>query len=379
MSEIFLIFAGNIRAMKFNKDRDWLIDEYIVKGRKVKDIARDCGMKVGGLKCLLTRLNIRKPEFPLTKECLHREVYENRLSSEQIAEKYSIGLTSVYRHLKKYGYSIQAAPKLYSSYDSTKDELICSLYLEDKISAVEIAKIAGMSIKGVYNHLYKNGIKPRSLSEAQWLYRGKEIPEELFNRDSLYELYITRRLSKKDIAEQYNCDPCVIDRLLKSFGIPVRNNSEAKIGLYIGDKHPNWKGGLATLSARLRQYTMDHLSPIAARRDNYTCQLCGKTHTILHVHHIKHFSEILARILAEHPDLDPIKNVNELFEIGIKDKELNDIDNLITYCKDCHLHKIHKYGNLLADDKPIELLESPMKENQQPSTLSEGSKTIEKQ
>lgn len=365
--------------MKFNKDRDWLYNEYIVKKRKIKDIAADCGLRVGGLKCLLTKYNIRRPKFPLTRELLYKDVYEDKLTSEEIAQKYSVGLTSVYRHLRKYRFTIQAESKPYSSYDSTKDELICALYLEDRISATEIAKIVGISVKGVYNHLYKNGIKPRNFSEAQWLYRGKEIPEELFDRNSLYELYVIRRISKRDIAKQYNCDPCVVDRLLKKFNIPIRGVSESKIGLYVGDKHPNWKGGISTLNARLRQYTMDYLSPLAAKRDNYTCQLCGKTHTILHVHHKKPFSTILSKILSEHPDLDPIEDVNKLFEICIKDAELNDLDNLITYCKDCHFYKVHKYGNLLADNKPIELLESPEKENQQPSTICEGSKTIEKQ
>ena len=49
-------------------------------------------------------------------------------------------------------------------------------------------------------------------------------------------------------------------------------------------------------------------------------------------------------------------NVNDLYNIAIKDKEFCDLDNLITYCKDCHYGKIHGY-NLKADDKSCELLE----------------------
>ena len=52
-----------------------------------------------------------------------------------------------------------------------------------------------------------------------------------------------------------------------------------------------------------------------------------------------------------------IENVNDLYNIAIKDKEFCDLDNLITYCKDCHYGKIHGY-NLKADDKSCELLES---------------------
>jgi hypothetical protein len=55
----------------------------------------------------------------------------------------------------------------------------------------------------------------------------------------VYDLYINQKLSKKDLGEKYNCDPDVIDRILHEFKIPVRNNSESKIGLRIGENHPN--------------------------------------------------------------------------------------------------------------------------------------------
>ena len=77
-------------------------------------------------------------------------------------------------------------------------------------------------------------------------------------------------------------------------------------------------------------------------RDWYHCQLCGsKEH--LQVHHKVHFTDILHRILNEHLDLDPIVNQNELYDIAMQDKEFNDLDNLVTYCKECHLFKVHGY------------------------------------
>lgn len=57
----------------------------------------------------------------------------------------------------------------------------------------------------------------------------------------------------------------------------------------------------------------------------------------------KLFSDIFHRILNEHPDLDPIENQNELYNIALKDIEFNNLNNLITYCKECHLFKVHGY------------------------------------
>lgn len=34
---------------KFNKSRDWLYEEYVIKDRKRKDIAKECGLTVAGL------------------------------------------------------------------------------------------------------------------------------------------------------------------------------------------------------------------------------------------------------------------------------------------------------------------------------------------
>ena len=46
---------------------------------------------------------------------------------------------------------------------------------------------------------------------------------------------------------------------------------------------------------------------------------------------------------VKNPNLDPINNINDLYNIAIKDKEFCDLDNLITYCKDCH-YQIHGYN-----------------------------------
>lgn len=231
---------------------------------------------------------------------------------------------------------------------------MCQLYL-DGFSCTSLAKEFNVSHKTILNHLNHCNIPIRNASECQWVYNQKEFPEELKNYDFIYDLYIIQRLSKKDLGLKFNCDPCVIDRVLKAFEIPIRGCSEAQIGIQSGEKHWNWKGGITPLARRLREYFGVHQVLKVLERDHYTCQMCGNKKQ-LHVHHIKHFSDILKRILKENSDLDPVNNINELYNIAIKDKEFCDLNNLITYCKECHYSKIHGY-NLKADNKSCELLE----------------------
>lgn len=325
---------------KFNKTKEWLIEEYVVKDRPRKEIAAECGLTEAGLKSLLKDWEIYKDKLIVTKEQLE-ELINKKMSAEDIAQHFGVYTSTIYKWNKKFGLEILADPKVHEQYDDTNDAEICEMY-ESGMSSPEIAKYFNTSWTTILHHLDRCGIKRRTLSESQWMLNGKIFPEDLKSYDLVYDLYINQKLSKQDLANRYNCDPGVIDRVLKELDIPIRGNSESKIGLYIGEKHPNWQGGITGLHKRLREAFYVQQVPKVLARDWYHCQLCGsKEH--LQVHHKIHFTDILHRILNEHPDLDPIVNQNELYDIAMQDKEFNDLDNLVTYCKECHLFKIHGY------------------------------------
>lgn len=339
---------------KFTKTKEWLIEEYVIKNRSQKEVAQECGLTVAGLKSLLIKWEIKKEKLSLPKEKLE-ELINQKLSHDEIEQILGIGQTTLYRYLRKYNLKILAEPRVTSQYDDSNDILICQLY-QDGFSSTEIGKEFGISHKTVLNHLEHCGVPIRNASECQWNYNKKDFPEELKSYDSVYDLYITQKLSKKDLGIRFNCDPCVIDRVLREFNIPVRGDSESKKGLMVGEKHWNWKGGVTPLAIRLREYFGVNQVPKVLSRDHYECKMCGSKKE-LHVHHIKHFSDILKRILEEHSDLNPIDHINELYNIAIKDPEFCDLNNLITYCKECHYNKIHGY-NLKAGNKSCELLEN---------------------
>ena len=229
---------------------------------------------------------------------------------------------------------------MYHKITKEEDIKICDLYTKEKLSTTEIAKLLNTNHRTILNHLHKNNIQIRNLSESQFNFNKKEIPKEFFNYDDMYNLYIVQHKTKEQLGKYFNCAPHVIDRVLKNLNIHVRNASESKIGVQVGEKHHNWKGGITPLYQRCRQYFLENLVPLIRKRDKYTCQYCG-SHINLEVHHKKQFNEIIKEILNENKELNPIKNVNELYVIIVNDNRFLDQNNLITLCKECH-KKIHK-------------------------------------
>lgn len=88
--------------------------------------------------------------------------------------------------------------------------------------------------------------------------------------------------------------------------------SEARKGKMIGVTHWNWKGGSSYIGQKFRkkieyaQWRSD-----VFKRDNWTCQTCGKRGDKIEAHHIKSFTN--------YPELRL------------------DINNGVTLCKECHL------------------------------------------
>lgn len=219
------------------------------------------------------------------------------------------------------------------------DEVIIDMYLSGK-SSTEIARELHTTHRTILLRLRKHTIDRRTLSESQWNFKNKEVPSDFYNKETMETLYVKEGLSKKELGLRYNCDPCVIDRVLKSLGIKVRNNSESKKGLHTGEDHHNWRGGITSLSARLREYCSNYdLHKEIIKRDGGKCIICGSSNN-LHIHHLIPFKSIVDKIVIQNYPLSPSKDVDALYNIAIKDAELNNTNNLITVCSMCH-RRIH--------------------------------------
>lgn len=270
-----------------------------------------------------------------------KRMFEECVPVNDIAKVLGVGRKAVDRKIKELGLVRPKSMMSRDQYDDSKDTEIIELYNSGK-SPNEIAAIVGLSRCGVKNHLKHCGVELRNISEGLFSYNGKKLPKELTEYETLYEMYVDQKMSKKDIAETFNVAPSVVNRFLNIHNIHIRDSSEAKFGLMVGENHPNWRGGRTSLYLRLREYFKVHQTQEVLKRDGYKCQMCGSEHK-LHVHHIKHLKNIFEEILLEHQELDLKNDENELYKIIINDERFNNLNNLITYCKDCHLYKVHGY------------------------------------
>ena len=92
-----------------------------------------------------------------------------------------------------------------------------------------------------------------------------------------------------------------------------------------GEDSKRWQGGKSEVRHNLA--SLDEYKQWRAdvfKRDNWTCQTCGKRGCYLEAHHIKEVYKLI--------DEYNIKDSED----AIKCKELWDISNGVTLCKDCH-------------------------------------------
>lgn len=170
----------------------------------------------------------------------------------------------------------------------------CSLnYLEKKykVSRNSIAKF----------------LKKRNIPTKYW-------KTHLIDEKDVVTKYVVDRLRPYEIAKIYHCSTHPITNILRRLGV-MRKQSESLKGQLIGDKNPNWKGGITKYDEYIKsvkgfKYKMRIWSAKILDRDNCLCKMCGSDEN-LEAHHI-----IPVRQLS----------TDDLFII----------ENGITLCRKCH-------------------------------------------
>lgn len=333
-------------------NKEWLYDQYVVKDRSSQEIADEYGCKRNTVQQWLAKHKISKDNvkrvYKLKPYNTYDYLYYHHVvldkSIREIASENGVSYDTIRSNLVTNGIKINKR-NTHKKYSEAEIDNMVKLYCEDRLSTNKIAEIYSTNHGLVKRYLQSRGIKTRNMVEAQFCALGKEIPQDLLDPEILSRLHWDEGMSCKEIGQIYDVDAGTIRRQMHRLGLRTKSNSEAKIGVMTGESHPNWQGGKTPLKQLLREFFNVNQAPVIAKRDNYTCQMCGATHTVLHVHHIIRFAVIVDNICDEHPELNPDNEVDrqKLYDIITHDSRFLDENNLITYCASCHLFKVHKF------------------------------------
>lgn len=112
-------------------------------------------------------------------------------------------------------------------------------YVGKQRSSSDIANDLGVTAKGVLDALKREGIKPRSYSEAQEIVNEKRFSGEEYNNPRwLRHQYVKLGKSILQIAEEHGWSSATVGRALKRHGIPARSQTAAMLTRYKREKCP---------------------------------------------------------------------------------------------------------------------------------------------
>ena len=265
------------------------------------------------------------------------ELYiEQGLLSKQIAKQFNVSYATVFRVLQAANVDTSRNRGQHNRKLSDHDiDEIVRLYTTPASDgtwrgSVRIAERFGTTDTCIRMWLHKRGISIRSQTEAhahgkrckpvknlppegqrppvckcgcgqpvQWSRQGNcwykyikghyRRKREFHDPEWLHREYIEKQRPSTDIAAQCGVHGSTILLWLRKAGIDIRSQAESLrlSGAVAGERNPAWNGGIADWDYSPNWKAICRL---VRKRDEYTCQLCGKQFKpqsrTLHIHHI---------------------------------------------------------------------------------------------
>jgi transposase len=222
--------------------------------------------------------------------------------------------------------------------DKSKLEI---LYLEKMMSHQEICENLGCKSRTLSRYIKKYNLSRTKPKKVKPKKPKKKTKSELIDQEYLIDLYFNQKKSLRDVGSILSVSKRTVTKILSKNSLNPRTQREffdqvgwteeknkklsQKMKGRFGKDCGSWKGGLTSISLLVRgmpeyiQWRKD-----VFQRDNFSCQICSVRGVRLNADHIKPFSQILREF--------KIKGTEDARNC----KDLWNLDNGRTLCKDCH-------------------------------------------
>jgi DNA-binding transcriptional MerR regulator len=252
----------------------------------------------------------------LTEEFLQEQLVTKGLYMYEVAKL--VGCSS--ETIRIYAKNFNIIPKpLFKWYRIITREFLWQEYIIKKQTLKEIAKTVGCAWGIIRTLLIKYNIPRRSMSEAQI---GKKYSKER-----------NRKSGKSRKGKKLNIEPKIKEEKNKKISKALKNKPKPE---GFGKRCHFYKGGISPLHALIRVLPEEkNWIKECLKRDNYTCQECDSKEN-LEVHHIKEFSKIFVEFLQLYSQFSPIEDKETLIRLATTYMPFYELINGKTLCYDCH-------------------------------------------
>lgn len=252
----------------------------------------------------------RDLEYNISKEELYRKYVDEGLSIDECADYFRCSTCPIEDRLRRIGIEIRNRG---NQPLDIPEEVLHELYVVQGLSTVEIAKRFDCHNATISNKLREYGIPTTGPNHGNSL----NLPKE-----ELIELYVDEGKTTYELAERYGCDPTVIERRIRWYGIETRHTTA-------GDGDLRYKYGSNWRKHRKK----------ALEKADYRCEICSITDGEHRVKYKDPTRDVGLGLDVHHRV--PVRLFKK-WDQSIEDA--NQLSNLQVLCQECHLNHGDRVG-----------------------------------
>lgn len=149
------------------------------------------------------------------------------MSLKSIAEELGVSRETIANRVREFGLKRIEKPKEKKVKEVPpyqNKEIFCKVY-EELRSFRKMAEYFNCSYDNIITWKGIHGVKSAySLTEEE-IQRRKQVSDS-FSKENIFKMYIEKKMSTVEIAKELNCNPTTISRYLHLYNIPIRSLSE---------------------------------------------------------------------------------------------------------------------------------------------------------